>query len=98
MRLGLRVQCGVQPKDPCSCVWPAQEIKKPLQLEAYLCVNYLGAADLNKSETRFSVRSVVTCVVSENFPFKCKSLLNQLTRGFNLMHIHFFNEFCSFLI
>ena len=38
-----------------SGVWPTQEIKKPLQLCAYLCVNYLGTADLNKSGTKFNM-------------------------------------------
>lgn len=38
-----------------SCVWPTQEIKKPLQLEAYLCLNYLRMVDLNESEAGFSV-------------------------------------------
>lgn len=57
-------------KDPCSCVWPAQEIKKPPQLEAYLCVNYLRAAALNKSERRFSVCSFLTRIARKDSTFK----------------------------
>lgn len=44
-----------EPTDLGSCVWPTQEIKKPLQLEAYLCLNYLRMVDLNESEAGFSM-------------------------------------------
>lgn len=46
---------STEPRDLDSCVWPTQEIKKPLQLEAYLCLNYLRMVDINESEAGFSV-------------------------------------------
>lgn len=46
---------STEPTELDSCVWPTQEIKKPLQLEAYLCLNYLRMVDINESEAGFSM-------------------------------------------
>lgn len=63
-------------------MWPTQEIKKPLQLEAYLCVNYLTRVDLNKSETRFSMCSFLTRVIGNNSKFKRVSNFKLFRLGF----------------
>lgn len=56
-------------------MWPTQEIKKPLQLEAYLCLNYLRVADLNESEAGFSVvHSRHVLFGKKKFKFRCLDL------------------------
>lgn len=80
----LFVQCVKKKTSVGVCVWPTQEIKKPLQLEAYLCVNYLTRVDLNKSETRFSMCSFLTRVVGNNSKFNNSFLIKPNLKSLKL--------------